>query len=148
MTKIESFFNGVRSFSGDIWVADYTNKTNLLPKGQRRGVVFGDKEPNNIKSFHLQEDNIAINANSAYDQLMDTWRLLYGNGFYDKRHCKIFFNISIPEHDYSIAPPFEGFIGNQDERIEFRKKYKIYLFGVNNILVVNSGILQAVASPI
>lgn len=197
MTKIESFFNGVRSFSGDIWVADYTNKTNHLPKGQRMGVVIMDNEPEDIKSFHLQNangvdilavnfeqnkgffpdgvrdcecffrpkdvgkgwvllcelkyckvDNIAINANSAYDQLMDTWRLLDGKGFYDKRHCKIFFNISIPEHDYSIAPPFEGFIGNQDERIEFRRKHKIHLFGVNNILVVNSGILQAVASPV
>lgn len=197
MTKIESFFNGVRSFAGDIWVADYTNKTNHLPKGQRVGVVIQDREPEDIKSFHLQnmngievlavnfeqnkgffpdgvrdcecffrpkdvgkgwvllcelkyckEENIAVNASSAYEQLMDTWRLLDGKGFYDRRHCKVFFNISIPEHNFSIAPPFEGFIGNQDERIEFRKRHKIHLFGVNNILAINAGILQAVASPV
>lgn len=57
MTKIESFFNGVRSFAGDIWVADYTNKTNHLPKGQRVGVVIQDREPEDIKSFHLQNMN-------------------------------------------------------------------------------------------
>lgn len=193
MTKIESFFRDVQTFDTDVWVADYTNATNHLPKGERRGVEIQGTEFADIKAFHLlnqdkieilavnfehnkgffpegvrdcecffrpknvgkgwvllcelkycKEENIAVNASSAYEQLMDTWHLLDGKGFYDRRHCKVFFNISIPEYDYSIAPPFVGFIGNQDERIEYRKKHKIHLFGVNNILAINSGILQAV----
>lgn len=195
MTKIETFFKDVQTFGSDVWVADYTNKTNHLPKGQRRGVEIQGSEFLDIKSFHLQNEsnleilavnfehnkgffpdgvrdcecffrpknvgkgwvllcelkycqdspnNILSNANSAYDQLMDTWQLLDGKGFYDRKHCKIFFNISIPEHEYNLCPPFEGFIGNQDERIDFRRKHRIHLFGVNNILAINSGILQAV----
>ena len=91
-------------------------------------------------------ENICINANTAYKQLLDTWRLLDGKRLYDRKHCKIFLNISVPEHSYSIAPPFMGFMGNQDEQLTFLKKHKLHLWGVNNIVSVNSGILQRVPS--
>ena len=87
-------------------------------------------------------ENICQNANTAYRQLLDTWKLLDGKRFYDRKHCKVFLNISVPEHEYCIAPPFMGFIGNQDDQLTFLKKHKIHLWGVNNILSVNSGILQ------
>jgi len=54
---------------------------------------------------------------------------------------------TVPEHKYSLVPPFMGFIGNQNEQLTFRKKHKIHLLGVNDILAVNSGILQIVKTP-
>lgn len=95
---------------------------------------------------YCKYENICQNANTAYKQLLDTWTLLDGKRFYDKKHCKIFLNISVPEHEYRITPPFMGFIGNQDDQLTFLKKHKLHLWGVNNILSVNSGILQKVSS--
>lgn len=193
MTKIEKLFSGVQTICGDIWVADYTEKTKDFPANKRRGVVIQDACFKDIDSFHLENSsridllavnfeknksffpkgvhdcecmirpksvgkgwlllcelkyckvgNIGENANKAYRQLLDTWKLLEGKRLYDKKHCKVFLNISIPEHNYDLQPPFCGFIGNQDEQITFLKKHKLYLWGVNNILSVNSGILQKV----
>lgn len=77
MTKIESFFNGVRSFSGDIWVADYTNKTKHLPKGKRMGVVIMDNEPEDIKSFHLQNANVLRSLLSILNRIRDSFPMVY-----------------------------------------------------------------------
>lgn len=87
-------------------------------------------------------ENIGRNASTAYKQLLDTWKLLDGKRLYDRKHCKIFLNISFPEHTCSIVPPFRGFVGNQDEQLTFLKKHKLHLWGVNNIVSINSGILQ------
>lgn len=78
---------------------------------------------------------------------IDTWRLLDGKGFYDRKHCKVYLNISVPEHEYDLTP-FSSFTANQDEHLKFRKKYKLYLLGINSVLAVNSGILLAVKPKI
>lgn len=192
MTKIESTFNGVMVCHGDIWVADYTEKTKSLPKEDRKGVTIQEYPFEDFASFHLQnrgnigilavnfernkgffpqgvhdcecmfrpkdvgkgwillcelkycrKDNICEHANKAFCQLMDTWGLLDGKGFYDSRHCKVFLNISVPEHEYDLAP-FCGFVANQDERLSFMRKHKIHLMGINSVLAVNAGILLAV----
>lgn len=192
MTKIESSFNDVMVCSGDIWVADYTEKTKALPKEQHKGVTIQETAFDDIAAFHLRNKgsleilvvnfernigffpdgvqdcecmmrprdvgkgwlllcelkyckygNIYKNANKAYEQLIDTWKLLDGKGFYDRRHCKVFLNISIPEHDYNLAP-FSGFVASQDEQIKYRKEHRLHLLGVNSVLAVNSGILSVV----
>ena len=96
---------------------------------------------------YCKYDNIATNADKAYSQLIDTWKLLDGKGFYDRKHCKVFLNISVPEHEYDLSP-FLGFVGNQDEQLTYRKKYKLHLLGVNSVLVVSSGILMTVRPQI
>lgn len=90
-------------------------------------------------------DNICQNADKAYKQLIDTWNLLLKRRIFDKKHCKVFLNISFPDHNYSIEPPFLEFIGTQDVQLEYLKKHKLHLWGVNNVLCVNSGILQQVS---
>ncbi len=40
VTKIEDTFNDVMVCRGDVWVADYTEKTRALPKKDRRGVTI------------------------------------------------------------------------------------------------------------
>ena len=196
MTKIESTFNDVLVCHGDIWIADYTEKTKTYPKEERKGVTIQEKPFDDIASFYLQNkegidilavnfernksffpqgvhdcecmcrpkdvgkewlllcelkyckfDNICDNANKAYIQLIDTWRLLDGKGFYDRKHCKVYLNISVPEHEYDLTP-FSSFTANQDEHLKFRKKYKLYLLGINSVLAVNSGILLAVKPKI
>ena len=93
---------------------------------------------------YCKYDNICQNADKAYKQLIDTWNLLESKRLYDKKHCKVFLNISFPDHDYSLQPPFMEFIGTQDEQLDYLKKHKLHLWGVNNVLCVNSGILQQV----
>lgn len=63
MTKIESTFNDVVVCYGDIWVADYTEKTKVLPKEDRRGVIIQESPFEDIAAFHLQNrGNIGILA--------------------------------------------------------------------------------------
>ena len=192
MTKIESTFNDVVVCYGDIWVADYTEKTKVLPKEDRRGVIIQESPFEDIAAFHLQNrgnigilavnfernkgffpqgvydcecmfrpkgvgkgwlllcelkyckiENVCENANKAYRQLLETWNLLDGKGFYDRKHCKVFLNISVPEHEYDMTP-FDGFVANQDDQLNFMKKHRIHLLGINSVLAVNAGILQAV----
>lgn len=65
MTKIESTFNDVKVCHGDIWVADYTEKTKTLPKEDRKGVTIQEEPFDDIASFHLQNkegiDILAVN---------------------------------------------------------------------------------------
>ena len=196
MTKIESTFRDVKVCTGDVWVADYTEKTKQFPKGERKGVVIQEAAFDDIAAFHLQNksrleilavnfernkgffpdgvqdcecmfrpknvgkgwlllcelkyckyENICANANKAYRQLIDTWSLLDGKGFYDRKHCRIFLNISMPEHDYDLTP-FSGFVANQNEQLEYMKKHKLHLLGINSMLVVSAGILLAVRPEI
>ena len=65
MTKIESTFNDVMVCHGDIWIADYTEKTKTFPKEERKGVTIQEKPFDDIASFHLQNkegiDILAVN---------------------------------------------------------------------------------------
>lgn len=65
MTKIESTFNDVIVCHGDIWIADYTEKTKTFPKEKRKGVTIQEKPFDDIASFHLQNkegiDILAVN---------------------------------------------------------------------------------------
>ena len=65
MTKIESTFNDVLVCHGDIWIADYTEKTKTYPKEERKGVTIQEKPFDDIASFHLQNkegiDILAVN---------------------------------------------------------------------------------------
>lgn len=189
MTKIEKTFNDVMVCQGDIWVADYTEKTKAFAKKEdRKGVVIQETPFFDIEAFHLQNqsridilavnfehnkgffpkgvhdcecmfrpkkvgkgwlllcelkyckiDNICDNAKKAYGQLIDTWKLLDSKNLYDRKHCKVFLNISIPKHNFDLAP-FSGFIANQDDHLDFLK-HNLHLLGFNTILAVNSGIL-------
>lgn len=96
---------------------------------------------------YCKYENICANANKAYRQLINTWSLLDGKGFYDRKHCKVFLNISMPEHDYDLTP-FSGFVANQDEQLEYMKKHKLHLLGINSVLAVSAGILLTVRPEI
>lgn len=65
MTKIESTFNDVMVCHGDIWIADYTEKTKTFPKEERKRVTIQEKPFDDIASFHLQNkegiDILAVN---------------------------------------------------------------------------------------
>lgn len=54
MNRVERVFRGVRSYNGDVWVADYTEQTRYMPEEDRKGVVISEVEMNDIGTFHLQ----------------------------------------------------------------------------------------------
>ena len=196
MTKLEKTFADVTTYSGDIWVADYTEKSKRLPKDLRKGVVIQDSPFTDISSFCLQNKeridiqavnfernqgffpkgvenceclfrpksvgkgwlllcelkycksgNIRVNADKAYDQLIDTWNLLEERKLFSSKRCKVFLNISVPEHGDLLAP-FCSFMTNQDERIACLKKRRVHLLGVNSVLVANTGILLTIPTVI
>lgn len=88
-----------------------------------------DKEPNNSQ-----------NAAKAYLQLLDTWSLLEERGVLNKKQCRSFLNISMPSHR---KPPFDSFVVTPADRIQLKREKNIILMGVNEILIVNKGILRA-----
>ena len=89
-----------------------------------------DKEPNN-----------SDNAQKAYHQLMDTWNLLKEKNVINPKQCRAFLNISMPTH---LCPPFESFAVTQMEIIRLKKKFNVVIMGVNEMLIVNKGILKSV----
>lgn len=196
MTKIEKTFADVTTYSGNIWVADYTEKSKRLPKDFRKDVVIQGSPFTDISSFFLQNKeridiqavnfernqgffpqgvenceclfrpksvgkgwlllcelkycksgNIRVNADKAYDQLIDTWNLLEERKVFSGKRCKVFLNISVPEHS-DILAPFCSFMTNQDERIASLKKRRVHLLGVNSVLAVNSGILLTIPTAV
>ena len=82
--------------------------------------------------------NNMANAHKAFGQLRDTWNLLKRNRVVDTSKCKSYLNIAMPGH----ATPFDSYLVLQDEKWEWLRKNKIALMGVNEVLVVNEGILQ------
>ena len=56
MNRVDRAFRGVRSFAGDVWVADYTEQTRYKPEEDRKGVVISEADPGDIGTFHLQND--------------------------------------------------------------------------------------------
>ena len=88
-----------------------------------------DKEPNNFQ-----------NASKAYLQLLDTWELLEERGVLNKRQCRSFLNISMPSHN---KPPFDSFVVTPADRMQLKREKNVVLMGVNEVLIVNKGILRA-----
>lgn len=88
---------------------------------------------------YCQENNIASNADEAYDQLVSTWQLMADRKLFNKRRTNSYLNISVPDH--SIRAPFVAFCATQDDKIRWMRKKKIHLLGYNEVLVVNEGIL-------
>ena len=86
------------------------------------------------------EKNIGSNADTAYHQLLDTWKLMVEQKVIKIKSNKTNLNISVPDH--SDRAPFVSFYSTQDEHIRWRKKNKIHLLGYNDVLVINEGILQ------
>lgn len=89
-----------------------------------------DKEPNRTQ-----------NAYKAYEQLLDTWSLLDEKGMLNRKQCRSFLNISMPSHK---KPPFDAFIATPADRIKLKKEKNVILMGVNEVLIVNKGILKAI----
>lgn len=131
------------------YVVNFENNKSFFPQGRSdcecmfrcKNVVEGgwlllcelkyglDKEPNNSQ-----------NALKAYQQLLDSWKLLEERGVINSRQCRSFLNISMPSHK---APPFDSFVVSQDERLRLKRKHNIIVLGVNEVVVVNKGILRA-----
>ena len=192
MTKLERTFSKVKTYTGDVWVADYTLQTQSLPKEERMGVVISDTELSDISCFHLHNDshiemlgvnfeehksifpegcgdceclfrakdvnlggwlllcelkygkdelpNNIANAGKAFDQLYDTWNLLKDKKVFVVKKCNSFLNISMPTHGNET--PFDSYLCLQDEKLEWLHQNKIKLMGVNDLLIINKGILQ------
>ena len=56
MNRVDRAFRGVRSFAGDVWVADYTEQTRYKPEEDRKAVVISEADLGDIGTFHLQND--------------------------------------------------------------------------------------------
>ena len=192
MTKLEQTFLKAKTYTGDVWVADYTLQTQNLPKEERKGVVISEAELADISCFRLHNDsNIEIlgvnfeehknffpegygsceclfkvkdvnrggwlllcelkygkdelpnnitNADKAFGQLYDTWNLLKDRRVFAVRKCKSYLNISMPKHGNET--PFDSYLSLQEEKLEWLQQYRIKLMGVNNVLIINEGILQ------
>lgn len=129
-----------------LWVVNFEENAGFIPEGtgncecmfRVRNVEKGWWLLCELK--YCQERNIETNADTAYHQLQDTWKLLVDRKVINKKRSKTFLNISVPDHSHRA--PFISFVSTQDEQIKWRKKNKIHLLGHNDVLVVNEGILQ------
>lgn len=90
--------------------------------------------------YNQKEKTIPNNVEEAYLQLKSTWELCLQKQLIDKRRCRCYWNISLP--NYSLNVPFSSFLFSQDEQIEWQKKNKVHLLGSNDVMIVNGGILQ------
>ena len=192
MTELERTFPKAKTYTGDVWVADYTLQTQKLPKEERQGVVVSDTELADISCFHLHNDshvemlgvnfeehkgvfpegcgdceclfkakdvnrggwlllcelkygknelpNNIANARKAFNQLYGTWNLLKEKKVFVVTKCKSFLNVSMPKH--GNATPFDSYLYLQDEKLNWLQQNKIKLMGVNDVLIINKGILQ------
>ena len=76
----------------------------------------------------------------AYQQLLDSWLLLEERGLIHPKQCRSFLNIPMPSHS---VPPFDSFVVSQDKRLKLKKERNVIVMGVNEVIVVNKGILRA-----
>lgn len=88
-----------------------------------------------------KESNRTQNASKAYEQLLNTWSLLNEKGILNRKQCRSFLNISMPAHK---KLPFYAFIATPADRIKLKKEKNVNLMGVNEVLIVNKGILKAI----
>ena len=74
----------------------------------------------------LFEKNVAINTNNALKQLEDT-HLFFKDEMkiIDSGRYRIYWIISIPDH--SNIAPFDAFVMNQDQKIEYKKSGELLL---------------------
>ena len=97
-----------------------------------------------LKYCNLQ--NIPVNADKAYEQLKSTWSYLEGRRLFDKKRCKSFLNISVPEHGENA--PFSSFTATQDDELKWIEDYGINILGENNLLVLDKGVIRVPDSEI
>lgn len=128
-----------------LWAVNFEKNNGVFPKGigncecmfRVRNVAKGWWLLCELK--YCLEKNIGANADTAYQQLLSTWKLLVDKKLIDKKRGKTYLNISIPDHSERV--PFESFYSTQDAQIRWRKHNKIHLLGHNDVLVVNEGVL-------
>ena len=141
-----SFFHLHNEHNVPLWAVNLEENSTFIPKGigncecmfRVRNVEKGWWLLCELK--YCLAKNLESNADTAYQQLLDTWKLLVARKVINIRHNKTYLNISIPDH--SDRAPFVSFYSTQDEQISWRKRNKIHLLGHNDVLVVNEGILQ------
>ena len=90
-----------------------------------------DKEPNRTQ-----------NANKAYEQLIDTFDLLMSKKVFNPKTCHCFLNISMPNNKLKV--PFTSFLFTPEMKAQLRRTKKFVLLGVNEMLIVNKGILKPI----
>ena len=135
-----------------LWAVNFEDNPSYIPEGvgncecmvRVRNVEKGWWLLCELK--YCLEKNIENNADSAYQQLKDTWQLLVDRKVINKRRSKTYLNISVPDH--SNRAPFVSFTSNQNDQIQWRKKNKIHLLGHNDVLVVNEGILNVLPAMV
>lgn len=74
-------------YSGDIWVADYTEQTKYYPQEQRKGVVIQEKPFEDISSFHLMNKTDGL---SYYGLNIEDVKEHFPHGVKD---CECFFRV-------------------------------------------------------
>lgn len=131
----------------DFWGVNFENHKSFFPSGKRdcecmfrvmdveKGWILLcelkyslDKEKNNLKA-----------AENAYEQLKNTWEVLKARVRLD-RHCKVYFNLSFPEHQEDF--PFSDFVFDQEDRLKWKEKHHVTIFGANDMLIVTNGSLM------
>lgn len=84
--------------------------------------------------------NVEPNVDKAYKQLQSTWVYLKSREVFNTKHCRCFFNISIPPH--SELSPFQSFLLNQNDILIWKKTEGVNLLGANSLLILDKGIIR------
>ena len=93
-----------------------------------------------LEMKYSKEKNIKENAVDALDELEKTRDRLIGKGVLNHDEYRLYFDISFPEH--TSREPFQSFIFNQDELLDYKEKQKVNLMGFNSVLVANGAFLR------
>lgn len=80
-----------------------------------------------------EEKNINKNAKKAFDQLINTQRLIKERGCIDSQY-KVYLNISSPK--YPNKEPFNAFLLSQDDIKQKLDKYNVILLGLNEVIIL------------
>lgn len=86
-----------------------------------------------------EERNLTDNLNKAYKQVTHTHETLTNKGYIDPAQVRTYCNIAAPT---SMSAPFNSFLTNQDEKLNYLKENHIILLGYNEVLILNEGYIQ------
>lgn len=92
-----------------------------------------------IEMKYCLEKNIEVNAQKAYDQLLDTLVYLKANGVLSDQTHRFYLNYSVPDH--SNREPFTSFRFSPEELLVYKRK-GITLLGYNNVLILNEAFVK------
>lgn len=80
------------------------------------------------------EKNIEVNAETAFDQLLKTYRWIKDKGVFDDQKYRVYLNISMPGYD--SLEPFTSWKFTNDDYIKFKLDYGVILQAFNMLEIM------------